>query len=74
MCRLASVFALLILAACAAESRVQPVSTSGTFGSGPAPSSKEPESSNSLPNGSATDAPLTGTVGTLGGTRPGRGY
>ena len=59
---------VLALAGCAAESRSAPVSLSRSSN---APSSTEPEAANSLPRGSATQAPLTSPVGNIGGTRVG---
>ena len=58
----------LALAGCAAESRTPPTSTSRASA---APSSTEPEAANSLPRGSSVQAPLTGPVGNVGGTRVG---
>ena len=52
---LAAVLAVALLAAgCADESRAPPVSTSN----GPGPASQMPQSPNSLPLGSAVEAPL----------------
>ena len=56
----------LALAGCAAESRTAPTSSSRLSNG---PSSTEPEAANSLPRGSATQAPLTPQVGNIGTTR-----
>ena len=63
------VLPLLAVVGCAAESRQAPVSSLSPASIGP--SSHEPEPANSLPRGSAVDAPLTGQVGTVGATRVG---
>ena len=60
---------LLLAAGCAAESRQAPVSSLSP--ASPGASSQEPQPTNSLPRGSAVDAPLTGQVGNVGSTRVG---
>lgn len=60
--------ALALLAACADESRAPPVSTDS---SRIMPSSQMPQSPNSLPQGSAVNAPLTGRAGDVSTVRVG---
>lgn len=63
---------LLALAGCGAQSTMPPVSTAAPTPSlSGQPASKAPESANSLPLGSATDAPLTPSVGEVNNTRVG---
>ena len=59
---------IIVLAGCAEESRLAPVSTA--FG-GMGPSMSEPEPANSLPRGSSVGSALTGPVGNLENTRVG---
>lgn len=62
-------FPLLAFAGCAAESRQPPMSSSSPASPGAA--SQEPEPPNSLPRGSAVNAPLTTQPGDVGTTRVG---
>lgn len=65
-----SVAVLASVAACARyESRARPVSMDPVPGAGP--SSMEPQPPNSLPLGSAVDAPLTPPAGDIATTRVG---
>ncbi len=57
---------LLAIAGCAAESRLEPVSTANAGSA-----ATEPEPPNSLPRGSSVMAPLTTSVGNVGTTRVG---
>ena len=59
---------MLAFVGCAAESKAPPVSTSRNS---PGSAEQEPEPTNSLPRGAATDAPLTSRVGNVGTTRVG---
>ena len=61
--------AVLAIAGCAAESRQAPVSSVAPLSAGP--STSEPQPSNSLPRGSAVNAPLTPSVGNVGTTQVG---
>ena len=60
---------LLAVMGCTAESQQAPVSSLSPASIGP--SSQSPQPSNSLPEGSAVNAPLTGPVGNVGTTRVG---
>ena len=60
---------LLAVVGCVAESRQAPVSTMAAPSIGD--SSQAPQPPNSLPRGSAVDAPLTSGTGTVGVTRVG---
>lgn len=57
---------VLSLAACAQESKAPPISTNAV-----GPSSQMPQAPNSLPRGSAVNAPLDPVQGNLGTTRVG---
>ncbi len=63
-----AILPIVLLAACADESRQAPVSTAFR-GSGSA--STEPEPVNSLPRGASVDAPLTSRIGNIENTRVG---
>lgn len=58
---------LLCIVGCAEESKKAPVSTARS--SAGAPGNTEPQPPNSLPRGSAVDAPLTPPIGNIGTTR-----
>jgi len=64
----APMVAVLLLAGCAAESKAPPISTSS---SGTGPSSQAPQAPNSLPRGSAVQAPLDPPQGNISTTRVG---
>lgn len=57
---------ILVVAGCAAESRLAPVSTADAGSA-----ATEPEPSNSLPRGSSVMEPLTDSIGNIGTTRVG---
>jgi len=67
----APMVAVLLLAGCAAESKAPPISTSSS-GTGPSSQAPQaPQAPNSLPRGSAVQAPLDPPQGNISTTRVG---